>query len=62
MGGWNDPRAPGPYAYVDINGSKHQISRTTPLLGPEQPFSLLLDGYFDVGWSGKHSKHSFKTL
>ena len=62
MGGWNDPSAPGPYAYVDINGSKHNISRTLPLLGPEQPYSLLLDGYFDVGWAGKHSKHSVKTL
>ena len=62
MGGWNDPSTPGPYAYVDINGSKNQISRTAPLLGSERPYSLLLDGFFDVGWTGKHSKHSFKTL
>ena len=62
MGAWNEPSAPGPYAYVDINGSKHNISRTLPLLGPEQPYSLLLEGFFDVGWAGKHSKHSVKTL
>ena len=62
MGGWQDPKAPGPYAYMDINGSRHNITRTLPLLGSEQPHSLLLEGYFDVGWSGKHSKHSVKTL
>ena len=62
MGGWQDPTAPGPYAYIDMNGTRHNVTRTHPLLGPEQPHSLLLDGYYDVGWSGKHGKHSVKTI
>ena len=56
------PTAPGPYAYIDMNGTRHNVTRTHPLLGPEQPHSLLLDGYYDVGWSGKHGKHSVKTI
>ena len=45
-----------------MNGTRHNVTRTHPLLGPEQPHSLLLDGYYDVGWSGKHGKHSVKTI
>lgn len=62
FGAWKDSKTtPGPYCFVNINGSKHNIARNFPLLGAEEPHSLLLSGYFDVGWSGKHSSHSFKS-
>ena len=69
FGSWKDTKTtpktcktPGSFGFVNINGSKHNIAHATPLLGDEEPYSLLLTGYFDVGWSGTHESHSFKSI
>ena len=63
FGQWNDPSIPGPFMYVDINGTVFPCTRGCPFL-PEHDLQLTsfdTTKYYDLSWIELRKKHGCRT-